>query len=73
MTCEVCHAGDYNGAWWLAPGEDVAPGLVGLVCGMSLVIAGVALVVLVLRRLLTRAVELDVTAHQLRAELDEVI
>ena len=39
----------------LAPG-DAAPGVVGLICGLSLAIAGVALVVLVLRMLLAQAV-----------------
>lgn len=57
----------------LAPGEAVAPGVVGLVCGASLVIAGVALIVLVLRKLLAQAVARDTEAHHLRAELDEVI
>jgi hypothetical protein len=57
----------------LAPGEEVAPGVVGLICGVSLVVAGVALIVLVLRMLLAQAVGLDTTARDLRAELDEVI
>ena len=57
----------------LAPGEAVAPGVVGLICGLSLVVAGVALVVLVLRMLLTQAVALDAEAHHLKSELDEVI
>jgi hypothetical protein len=57
----------------LAPGEAVAPGIVGLICGIALVVAGVALVVLVLRMLLAQAVALDATAHHLQAELDEVI
>ena len=35
--------------------------------------AGVALVVLVLRMLLAQAVDRDAEAHHLRAELDEVI
>ena len=39
----------------LVPGET-APGVVGLICGASLVIAGVALVVYVLRMLLKQAV-----------------
>jgi len=56
----------------LAPG-DVAPGVVGLICGASLVIGGVALVVLVLRMLLVQAVARDTEAAGLRAELDEVI
>jgi hypothetical protein len=49
----------------LAPG-GIAPGVVGLICGLSLVIAGVALVVVVMRALLAQAV-------LLRSELDEVI
>ncbi len=57
----------------LAPGEDVAPGVVGLICGVSLIVAGVALIVLVLRMLLAQAVDRDAEAHHLRAELNEVI
>jgi hypothetical protein len=57
----------------LAPGEDVAPGIVLLICGASVMIAGVALVVLVLRMLLAQAVALDAEAQHLQAELDEVI
>jgi len=57
----------------LAPGEAVAPGIVGLVCGAALVVAGVALIVLVLRMLLAQAVARDAEAQDLRAELDEVI
>lgn len=56
----------------LAPG-GTAPGIVGLICGAALVIAGVALVVLVLRMLLRQAVDRDVEASRLRSELDEVI
>lgn len=48
------------------PGDEVAPGLVGLVCGLALVVGGVALVVLVLRALLAQAVAL-------RTELDAVV
>lgn len=55
------------------PGDEIAPGLVALVCGASLVIAGVALIVLVLRMLLAQAVALDSQARQLKSELDEVI
>jgi hypothetical protein len=55
------------------PGDEVAPGVVGLVCGAALVVAGVALIVLVLRMLLAKAVALDATATQLRSELDAVI
>ncbi|MET4636838.1 DUF2975 domain-containing protein [Mycetocola sp. 2940] len=56
----------------LAPG-GVAPGIVGLICGASLVIAGVALIVLVLRMLLAQAVAREIEAEQLRSELNEVI
>lgn len=56
----------------LAPG-DVAPGIVGLICGAALVAAGVALIVLVLRMLLAQAVARDAEAVSLRSELDEVI
>ncbi|MFI8187607.1 DUF2975 domain-containing protein [Streptomyces sp. NPDC085946] len=57
----------------LAPGEAVAPGVVLLVCGVSLATLGVALIVLVLRMLLAQAVARDVEAAQLQAELSEVI
>lgn len=56
-----------------SPGDEVAPGMVGLICGASLVVAGVALVVLVLRALLAQAVSLDAETRHLQAELDEVI
>ena len=56
----------------LAP-STIAPGIVGLICGISVVIAGVSLVVLVLRMLLAQAVATDAEARGLRAELDEVI
>ncbi|MCR2792812.1 DUF2975 domain-containing protein [Microbacterium sp. zg.Y625] len=56
----------------LAPGE-VAPGIVGLICGAALVIGGVALVVYVLRMLLAQAVEREAEARRLRSELSEVI
>jgi hypothetical protein len=56
-----------------SPGDEVAPGLVALVCGAALVVAGVALVVLVLRLLLAQAVALDSEARHLHAELDGVI
>jgi hypothetical protein len=57
----------------LAPGEDVAPGIVLLIGGAALLVAGVALVVLVLRMLLAQAVARDAEARGLQAELDEVI
>jgi hypothetical protein len=56
----------------LAPG-DTAPGVVGLICGAALVIAGVALVVYVLRMLLKQAVNREAEAAHLRSELNEVI
>jgi hypothetical protein len=56
----------------LAPGET-APGIVLLICGMSLLIAGVALIVLVMRTLLAQAVARDAEAKHLRSELDEVV
>lgn len=56
----------------LAPG-DTAPGLVGLVCGAALVTAGVALVIVVMRALLSQAVAREGETRRLRAELDEVI
>ena len=57
----------------LAPGEAVAPGVVILIGGAAVLIAGMALIVLVLRMLLAQAVARDAEAHDLRAELDEVI
>jgi len=55
------------------PGDEVAPGIVGLICGLALVVAGVALVVYVMRTLLVQAVETAARAEHLRSELDEVI
>lgn len=55
------------------PGDEVAPGLVGLICGLALVVAGVALVVYVMRTLLAQAVSRDAEAQQLQSELDEII
>ncbi|MET0525461.1 MAG: DUF2975 domain-containing protein [Nocardioides sp.] len=57
----------------LAPGESAAPGIVLLIGGAAVLIAGVALVVVVLRMLLAQAVARDTEAHHLQAELDEVI
>ncbi|OFI39100.1 ABC transporter [Arthrobacter sp. SW1] len=56
----------------LAPGE-IAPGIILLICGAAVMIAGVALIVLVLRALLAQAVDRDAEARKLRSELDEVI
>ena len=57
----------------LAPGEAVAPGVVLLVCGVALVLGGIALIVVLLRLLLSQAVDRDREARRLRDELDEVI
>ncbi|WP_228974485.1 DUF2975 domain-containing protein [Streptomyces sp. DH12] len=57
----------------LAPGEAVAPGVVLLLGGVALAVLGVALIVVVLRTLLAQAVERDVEAARMRAELNEVI
>ena len=51
----------------LAPGEDVAPGIVLLIVIGGMGTAGIALLVLVLRVLLAKAVALDTTATTLRA------
>ena len=56
----------------LAPGGP-APGLVALICGGAFTIAGVALLVVVMRRLLAQAIDRDAEAQTLRAELDEVV
>lgn len=57
----------------LAPGEDVAPGVVLLIGGLAVLVAGVALVILLLRTLLVQAIHRDAEASSLQAELDEVI
>ncbi|MDQ0076897.1 DUF2975 domain-containing protein [Arthrobacter oryzae] len=57
----------------LAPGESVAPGVVLLIGGAGVLVAGVALVVVVLRMLLAQAVARDAEAKHLQDELDEVI
>ncbi|WP_262852566.1 DUF2975 domain-containing protein [Mumia quercus] len=57
----------------LAPGEAVAPGVVLLIGGFALMVAGVALLVYVLRMLLAQAVARDAEATTLQSELDEVI
>jgi hypothetical protein len=57
----------------LAPGEAVAPGVVLLIGGAGVLVAGIALIVLVMRMLLAQAVARDVEANHLQAELDEVI
>ena len=57
----------------LAPGEAVAPGIVLLIGGAGVLIAGVALIVLVMRLLLAQAIARDAEAHHLQDELDAVI
>ena len=57
----------------LAPGETVAPGVVLLIGGLAVIVAGIALIVLVMRMLLAQAVARDAEAHHLQAELNEVI
>lgn len=57
----------------LAPSEAVAPGMVLLIGGAGVLIAGVALIVLVLRTLLAQAVAREAQAKELQAELNEVI
>ena len=57
----------------LAPGDAVAPGIVLLIGGAGVLIACVALIVLVLRALLTQAVAREAQANELQAELNEVI
>ncbi|MCX4808087.1 DUF2975 domain-containing protein [Streptomyces sp. NPDC058682] len=56
-----------------APGQREDPGVTVIMAGIGVAILGVALIVLVLRMLLTQAVARDVEAAQLQAELDEVI
>ena len=56
-----------------APGQRDDPGVTLIMGGVGVAILGVALLVLVLRMLLAQAVERDVEASKLRAELDEVI
>ena len=56
-----------------APDQRDDPGVTVIMGGIGLAILGVALIVLVLRRLLAQAVARDVEAVRMRAELDEVI
>lgn len=56
----------------LAPGE-MAPGMVALIGGASLVLAGFALLVVVMKALLRQAIEREDEARTLRDELGEVI
>ncbi|MGW6099101.1 DUF2975 domain-containing protein, partial [Streptomyces sp. NPDC055157] len=56
-----------------APGQRDDPGVTVIMGGVGVAILGVALMVLVLRMLLTQAVARDVEAAKMQAELDEVI
>ncbi|WP_406441612.1 DUF2975 domain-containing protein [Streptomyces sp. NBC_00631] len=56
-----------------APGQRDDPGVTVIMAGIGVAILGVALIVLVLRMLLTQAVARDVQAARMQAELDEVI
>ena len=57
----------------MTPGDELAPGLIGMICGAALVVAGVALVIHVQRQLLAQAVATRARAEDLQSELDEVI
>ena len=54
-------------------GRGRGPGIVLLIGGAGVLVAGIALIVLVMRMLLAQAVARDAEAHHLEAELDEVI
>jgi hypothetical protein len=56
-----------------APGQRDDPGVTIIMGGIGVAILGVALIVLVLRMLLTQAVARDLEATQMQAELDQVI
>lgn len=56
----------------LAPG-GIAPGIVGLICGASLVLGGMALLVVVMKKLLRQAIEREAEVRALRTELDEMV
>jgi hypothetical protein len=57
----------------LAPGESVAPGVVLLIGGVAVVLAGIALIILLMRMLLVQAINRDAQARELENELSEVI
>jgi hypothetical protein len=57
----------------LAPGEDVAPGVVLLIGGLGVIVAGVALIVLVLRMLLSQAVALESVSENIQDLLECLI
>lgn len=57
----------------LAPGEDIAPGMVLLIGGFGILLAGISVIVFVLRQLLLQATQTDAQAAALRTELGGVI
>ena len=57
----------------LRGGGGIAPGVVALICGVALVLGGVALIVVVMKALLRQATQQEVDLGVLRAELDEVV
>lgn len=63
-------------AWVLAgllvPGS-AAPGLVALIGGAGVVLAGMALLVVVMKALLRQAIDRDAEARALRSELDDEV
>lgn len=52
---------------------STAPGIVGLICGASLVLGGMALLVVVMKNLLRQAIQREAEASALRTELNEMI
>lgn len=56
----------------LAPGS-VAPGMVALIGGAGVVLAGMALLVVVMKALLRQAIDRDAEARALRSELDDEV
>ncbi|MGW1246732.1 DUF2975 domain-containing protein [Streptomyces sp. NPDC002535] len=56
-----------------APGQRDDPGVTVIMGGIGVAILGIALIVFVLRMLLVQAVDRDVEAARMQAELDEVI
>lgn len=56
----------------LAPGS-IAPGVVALIGGAGVVLAGMALLVVVMKALLRQAIDRDTEARALRSELDDEV
>ena len=56
----------------LAPGS-IAPGVVALIGGAGVVLAGMALLVVVMKALLRQAIDGDTEARALRSELDDEV